>query len=263
LSWADFPNLDSASQDRTTAASTTLWGVFAVNEALNATNVINEWVLNPGLEELSSWVLTFPTKALTVAAVNNINTLWAAVTPATTTRMANNFNGCQPVALYLYNREEKTVETDFSGIGGTNELCNETNVIDFVDTGRNVSAANILSSKVSKVVDTAVLASPFAGGWLNLAMPTTSVVAANSLVITSGVVGNPGEGLGHAYSVATGLAPGNINFAPTATPPTPTLTTLPGRPVIGFNITQRSIPTEDASLYDHAYVRPVYSVTPP
>lgn len=252
---SDFPNMDSAY--RTTAEDgSAVWGVFAVNNALNATSVINEWVLNPGLEERSSWVVTFPTQSLTVAAVNAIN-VWRAAQPTPApSPLANNFSGAQAVTLSLFNREEKYIDVGFSG-GGETTLANEVNVIDFVDTARGISAANILSSTVSKTIDTAYLKSPFLGGWLRLGMPANSVIARDSLTDPIAFERDlPGEAQGHAYTTNTSyegaIYPrGNLN--PTAS--AIALTAVTGRPVIGFNITQRSIPTENASLYDHAYTR--------
>jgi len=248
----EFPNLDSA---WSSAFDWHIRGVFAVNLALNATSIINEWVLNPGLEEKSSWVVTFPTQALTVNAITNIN---AAKTAAKVTPLlSNNFSGPQPIGLRLCNREELCKEVAFSG-GATNVLANEVNVIDFVDTSKGISAANILGSSVSKTIDTADLKSPFLGGWLELFLPANSVIAEKTLGHQAFERDFPGEGMGHSYTTPTGDYPfGNlfrIDY-PTDDPvgDAALINELVGRPVVGFNITQRSLPTENASLYEHAY----------
>jgi hypothetical protein len=218
----NFPNLDSA------AVSGTYWGIFAVNEALNATAVLNEWVLNPNLGEKSSWVVTFPTKTLTVAAVNRVNQV-----PEPDLTLANNFNGCQNVTINLRNREEKSADVGFSGAGG-NQLCNEVNVVNFIDSTSGISAAGLLQSSVGKTVDVAPLKSPFLGGWARINMPANSVLLSDSLTAQAGE--------GHTVNANLGAAP--------------VLAAVNGRPVLGFNITGRTNP-EDTVLYDHVYIRPV------
>jgi hypothetical protein len=117
-------------------------------DALNTVAVSNEWVLNPNLGELSSWVITFPT--------NN----YESVTGTD-----------KPVSIHLWNREEKTptVDVDFSP-GGTTppDLDFEVNVINFISPANNITSTGLLKSVVSKDINVDILASPFLGGWARI-----------------------------------------------------------------------------------------------
>ena len=150
----DFPTLGSGTN-----------GVAGVNTALGADSISNEWVLNPGINELSSWVITFPTKSLTVEAAGDDGT----PTPFEGSEDCSNEDyqdNAVPVAISLYNREEKGQDVDFSP-GTGSALCYETNVVNFVDDG--ITSSGLLKSVVSNIVDTSVLDSPFLGGWASMA----------------------------------------------------------------------------------------------
>lgn len=202
-------------------------GLAAVNTALTHTSVINEWNLNPGLGERSSWVLTFPTKRLTVEAINAIN-----ADPAQTDPVANNFAGCQtPTGSLLTNREELVTSIPS---GTALNLCNEVNVITFRNS--STDSAGVLRSAVGVSLDTNRISSGIAAGWLQLSMPTNSISTTSPLPQTS------------LINFPTGPTTGGITF-----PTLPyTLAGGVGRPVIGFNITARDDP-QDTVLYDHAY----------
>jgi hypothetical protein len=135
------PELPSSSQDIAE-------GIAPIVDALNTTAVSNEWVLNPNLGELSSWVITFPT--------NN----YESVTGTD-----------KPVSIHLWNREEKTptVDVDFSP-GGTTppDLDFEVNVINFISPANNITSTGLLKSVVSKDINVDILASPFLGGWARI-----------------------------------------------------------------------------------------------
>lgn len=156
----DYPTLDSGTG-----------GVANVNTALGATSISNEWVLNPGINELSSWVLTFPTKSLTIEAAEGTPTPFEGSEDCSNDDYQDN---AVPVAISLYNREEKGQDVDFSP-GTGSALCYETNVVNFVDDG--ISSSGLLKSVVSNIVDTSVLDSPFLGGWASVAYSGTTTGA--------------------------------------------------------------------------------------
>jgi hypothetical protein len=205
-------------------------GLGAVNAVLNRTSVINEWNLNPGLGERASWVLTFPTKALTVNAINALNAE-AAQAP----KLANNFNGCQrPSSLALYNREELVRSIPS---GSQFDLCNEVNVVNF----RNAStdSSTVLASNVGVTIDTSSISTGVAAGWAEMGMPANSIFTNPLLPQTS----LPGFPLGPTTG---GVVFPALPYAAAAGPV--------GRPVVGFNITARDAPA-DTVVYDHAYRR--------
>jgi hypothetical protein len=148
--------------------------VNAVNTALGAASISNEWVLNPGINEKSSWVVTFPTKILTAGTGAAMDT---TVFTGTTT------SACPPayraeavrVNLDLYSREElDAVDVDVSP-GPGNVFCYEVNVVNFLSDG--VSSAGLLNSVVSKNIDTSILGSAFLGGWARMTHATSTPAA--------------------------------------------------------------------------------------
>ncbi|MDS4030830.1 MAG: hypothetical protein RKO66_12245 [Candidatus Contendobacter sp.] len=210
--------------DHPTLAETPL-GLQTVNTLLSHTAVINEWVLNPNLGELSSWIVTFPTKKLTVDAFNAINALTAQ-----TTKLPNNFSGCQAVTPQVYNREERPLI--LASPGGP-QLCNEVNVVNFKNGA--LDSSSVLGSKVAITLDTSPLGSGVLAGWMQLGMPNTGINTGGltrTLTQTTlpSIFPNPAGG----YNLGSGLLVSR------------------GRPVVGFNLTARSTPS-DAVLYDHAY----------
>jgi len=196
-------------------------GLSALNTALNKTALINEWVLNPNLGELSEWTVTFPTKKLYVDAITPINALTTQapkLTPFGSTATPN----CVTVTPSIFNREEKQL---VGASPGTSALCNEANVIAFKNGP--VNSSSVLGSAVAVTVDTTLLGTTgVLAGWMGLAMPTTQLQG-NLLNTTL-----------PSFSTTTTIAP---------------VTTGPGRPAVGFNLTSRATP-DDAVLYDHAYL---------
>lgn len=141
----------------------------AAEAALGATGIVNEWVLNPGLGELSSWVVTFPTKALSLdPAAGGTAPTPAPGNPIFVNRTACIVSGLNPtgasvpVHLDLLNREEKALSFSPNFL----DLCYETNVINF--TSSSISSTGLLTSSVAKTVNTTALNSAFLGGWAQL-----------------------------------------------------------------------------------------------
>jgi hypothetical protein len=150
------PNLACAQQGPNPAVCA---GIVAAQTALNATSIVNEWVLNPGLGELSSWVVTFPTKALSLdPATTNVPQPNAVFV----NRAGCGNNPAVPVTLDLRNREEKPQSFSPNFV----DLCNEVNVINF--TSSAISSAGLLASAVAKTINTTALNTQFLGGWARL-----------------------------------------------------------------------------------------------
>ena len=222
-------------------ANTNMWGQFAgdwdhptlaegsggltgVNAVLSKTVLINEWVLNPNLGELSSWIVNFPTKTLTVDAITTFNAL-----PAANVNTFGTGNGnCVSVTASLFNREEAPL---ILASPGANQLCNEVNVISF--RNGSINSSTVLNSAVDVNINTGTQTGVLAG-WMNLQVPTNPALAANIL---------PTFGAGAASQTT---------LPPWIAAPVAVAGATQGRPVIGFNLTARTTPA-DAVVYDHAY----------
>jgi hypothetical protein len=205
-------------------------GLDAANSALMKTKLINEWVLNPNLNELSSWIVTFPTKKLYNDAIGQINAsvdqtpklpLFGTTVPAG--------NCVQPVAS-IYNREEAPLSI---GSGTAYQLCYEANVINFKSGVRN--SATVLNSQVAIAYDLSQYTTGLAG-WMRLAFDS-----ATTAPLQTGLT---------QVTLPSVWLPGVDPIIPVARVAGPA-----GRPAVGFNLTARSIPA-DAVLYDHAYTVP-------
>lgn len=197
-------------------------GLTTLNTALTKTTLINEWVLNPGLGELSSWIVTFPTKLLTANAITAVNAL-SAQSPKL--QAFGDSAGCVTVTPALWNREEKQLVL---ASPGTTSLCYEANVLSFKSGA--IDSKSVLNSNVAPAsgsIPTDLLSTGVIAGWMNLAMPNSSVL--------------------HGFAPAVGA--GAPNWVPSG-PASPG--TIVGRPVVGFNITARATPS-DTVLYEHAY----------
>jgi hypothetical protein len=134
--------------------------IAGTQTALNATSIVNEWVLNPGLGELSSWVVTFPTKALSLDPASGGTA--PPANPVFVNRVGCGNNPSVPVTLDLRNREEKPQSFSPNFV----DLCNEVNVINF--TSSAISSAGLLASAVAKTINTTALNTQFLGGWARL-----------------------------------------------------------------------------------------------
>lgn len=216
-------------------------GLQALNTSLSHTAVTNEWVLNQNLGELSTWVVTFPTKRLTTDAVAAINT-----TQGTGNTIANNFSGCQVLGTTtIFNREEGRLVLASGGSG--RELCNEVNVVNFKNASSDSSS--VLGSNVGITVNVTGIAG-IQAGWVQFALPNTNINTAPALALVS----LPGFAAGATYAgedyatngLYTPAAAGAATYALDAVAPSA------GRPVVGFGLTTRTTPS-DAVLYEHAY----------
>jgi len=232
-----FPNTNIWSQaapdfDHPTLAEGTT-GLTALNTVLTKTNLINEWVLNPGLGELSSWIVTFPTKKLTVDAITAVNALSGQTPKLPTFGEATGVNaGCVVGTPSLWNREERQLTV---ASPGTTPLCYEVNVLNFKSGA--IDSKSMLDSSVAPInsIPTDLISTGVIAGWMNLAMPTTSVL--------------------HPFTPVWTTLPGWAAAVTTAG-------TTGGRPVVGFNLTARATPS-DTVLYDHAYLPNTPTTTTP
>lgn len=225
-----FPNTNMWSQspgdwDHPTLAEGTT-GLIGLNAVLTKTNLINEWVLNPNLGELSSWIVTFPTKKLTADAIATVNASTAQTPKLQTFGDATGTNvGCVTVTPSIWNREEKQL---VGASPGTTPLCYEANVVNF--RNGSINSSSVLDSSVASTVVTDLLSTGVLAGWMNLGMPNNSVL--------------------HPFAPPWTSLPG---WATLVTIPAAATVPFNGRPVVGFNLTARTTPS-DTVIYDHAYL---------
>lgn len=199
-------------------------GLAGTNIALNKSLLTNEWVLNPNLGELSSWIVTFPTKLLNVNAITAVNTP-AAQAPKLNT-FGDGTSNCVTVNASLFNREEKPLILPSPG---TQQLCNEANVVNFKNGA--IDSSSVLASNVAVTVPTDLLSTGVLAGWMQLGMPTNSIIA----------------GFAPSQTSLPGWSTSQLAALPVAQVAGPV-----GRPVVGFNVTARATPA-DAVVYDHAF----------
>jgi hypothetical protein len=165
-------------------------GVDWVSSLFMADTVINEWAAsnNPGAlisDYYTQWVLTFPTKHYYVDLQDDVNlgddispTL-ARTVPATFAPFGNppvgssifpgNGESCEPVSLFMYNREERFSAFTSPAPTPDNSLCWETNVVTF---NQNYADAG-LDSDFTFVIDELDLPTDFDGqtserGWARM-----------------------------------------------------------------------------------------------
>jgi hypothetical protein len=165
-------------------------GVDWVSSLFMADTVINEWAAsnNPGAiitDYFTQWVLTFPTKNYYVDLQDDVNlgddispTL-ARTVPATFAPFGNppvgssifpgNGESCEPVSLFMYNREERFSAFTSPAPTPDNSLCWETNVVTF---NQNYADAG-LDSDFTFVIDELDLPTDFDGqtserGWARM-----------------------------------------------------------------------------------------------
>lgn len=219
-----FPNFNDATPVSTVIRSSssgqnrelvsTNWGPGrgkdAVSAVLMRSSVMNEYVVETAINAGTDWVVTFPTKNLYVppAGTPTVNALSFGVyeapftRPARTSSASTTWAACEPVAMRIFDREERTPggTIDFSPSPVTgNTLCWEANVISF-------NSSKVLSSqKVELNVN-----SPYQSGWMNLTF-------ANNQALVSPVGGS------------NVVYPSSLTFA-TGT------ATYGGLPVVGFAV---------------------------
>lgn len=205
-------------------------GLDAINKFLTRATVINEWVLNPNLGELSSWIVTFPTKKLTVEAITTYNA--GLPSPNSSSRWPTFGDGpqnCVAATAKIWNREELMLQGGVSPGASMPPLCYEANVINFKNG--SIDSSSVLNSNVAVTFPTSYSTGVLAG-WMNLGMPTDNVITRFQFPL--------------GWTTLPGWASAVAGFE-----------TIPnsfrkGRPVVGFNITARTTPS-DTVLYDHAY----------
>lgn len=142
-------------------------GWDAVSAVLMATDLVNDYVVDPALSAGTDWVVTFPTK-------NHYVNAPAALPPFTVAWDKTKSQACEPIAITYYDREERTNTSpiDFSPMPTTQgaSLCYEANTISF--NGQDVLGA--VKAGATGAGYTLNLATGFTAGWadLNLASVT-------------------------------------------------------------------------------------------
>jgi hypothetical protein len=160
--------------------------IDAVSSVFMASDIINEYVLEPSTLSQTDWVITMPTKRQYVIAATGA-TLASALAPFQRPFTAAAFGGvagsaCDDFTMSYVNREELLPSSapgtiNFSPLPSSTPqsaaLCYETNVLSFVP-GAPVAGqgTNLLSSSLRTAF---TLASGFTNGWarLNFTNPTT------------------------------------------------------------------------------------------
>lgn len=241
--WGVGENLVTAQQfpwflEPTLASHAGLWSnsaLPAVEAALTASAVINEWSNNPNLGVQTDWVVAFPTKSFRVdrdfRAVNGFgiqagcnvwrNNAGGGIAAADCEQVVAPFENqfAAPgrsnitVTYTLYDREERPIVITTDGVTVSpapppeiriDTLPYETNVLVIGNStyGPLVSAFN---SAVNQVVD---IKGQFAGsepefGWVNLTFPRANALPAAGLILKVRDFGDPllnfGQAMDHAY----------------------------------------------------------------
>ncbi len=205
-------------------------GLDGINRFLTRSTVINEWVLNPNLGELSSWIVTFPTKKLTVDAISIYNDGLPVQGSSTEwPPFGDGPENCVAATARIWNREELMLQGGVSPGPSMPSLCYEANVINFKNG--SIDSSSVLNSNVAVTFPTSYSTGVLAG-WMSLAMPNNNVIT------------NFGYPL--RWTTLPGWASAVEGFETLQT------SWRSGRPVVGFNITARTTPS-DTVLYDHAY----------
>lgn len=149
-----------------TAAQTTTWtgsngGWNAVAAVLMASDLVNDYVVDPTLNAGTDWVVTFPTKR------NSVNQT-TALPPFTVVWDKTKSQACEPIAITYYNREEGTTSSpiDFSPMPTVQgaSLCYEANTITF----NNTDVLGALKAGSTGAGYNLNLASGFTAGWADL-----------------------------------------------------------------------------------------------
>lgn len=158
---------DGQATDYTTGS-----GEDAVSAAIMASNVMNDYVVDPSINAGTDWVVTFPTKRFYV------NGAGAPTNPFTTAWNSDTSTACESIGMTYYDREEQTTTStlDFSPqpVQQGASLCYEANVISF--NGTDVLAAENSAYNLN-------LDAGFEEGWANLdlvaGVPGHTVLAVN------------------------------------------------------------------------------------
>jgi hypothetical protein len=161
-----FNNGQLVNLDYSTAIGLGLNSVLAINATISLEALLNEYVLESGLNAATEWVLTFPTKRYhSDAAPGNPEGVGLAVgakdarPPFTETwRVANNAISnlpCEEQTFRVWNREEREPDDEPGriivspppppGVTPTFELCREANVVRFSNDESLPGATEILA----------------------------------------------------------------------------------------------------------------------
>lgn len=241
--WGVGQNLVTAQQfpwflEPTLASHAGLWNnsaVPAVEAALLASAVINEWSNNPNLGVKTDWVVAFPTKSFRVDRDSRIDNGYGI--QAGCNRWRNNVGGgvitadCEltvapfehefvspglsniTVTYNLYDREERPVVITTDGVTVSpapppevtiDTLPYETNVL-VIGNSTYGDLVSAFDSNVAQIVD---IKGQFAAsepefGWVNLAFSGSGALPAVGLILKVRDFGNPtlnfGQAMDHAY----------------------------------------------------------------
>jgi hypothetical protein len=151
--------------------------INAVSSLFMVDNVYNEYVVDPGLNAATEWVVMFPTKRF---YVDKPSLYVGGSTPQKPFDVlftsANGGTSCSPVGLQFWNREEATTTTgvDFSPAptaAGTS-LCWEAQVVTFNQGG---TASTVLGSALQANIDLTPVG--FTSGWARIDFTTDSLGA--------------------------------------------------------------------------------------
>lgn len=149
-----------------TTATPSSWstGTDAVSAVLMASNIFNDYIVDPAIAAATDWVVTFPTKH------DLVNTTPVGA-PFTAAWDETKSQACEPISVSIYDREEGTTSTpiDFSpkptSTGAS--LCYEANAISF-------NNSDVLGAVAAGgAAYTLTLPSGFTSGWMNLDMTGT------------------------------------------------------------------------------------------
>ncbi|MEX0334481.1 hypothetical protein [Vibrio tubiashii] len=160
-------NLGTANDQTTGAAGSK----EALSALLMRTSISNDYVLEPGLNAATDWVVTFPTKRdfVNMAPTTAANTTVPAEAPFSNLWDHSKTESCETIAIDYWDREEgkETISTsfDFSPAPVTTPttigLCAESNIVNFKQDAAVLGG----SSRITKVL---TLASGFNNGWATI-----------------------------------------------------------------------------------------------
>ena len=172
-------------------------GIDAVSAVMLATNVMNDFTVNPAVGGETGWIVTFPTKW--GYADDQVVGSTARAPFTTTFDSAPEGQACEEIGVIAYDREEGMVTPsgiDFSPspIAPGINLCYEVNVIQFGES-------NVLSAENTAMGFNNI---PGNNGWVDIDMTRNGVATSGLPVIgfSASVIGNAGVGVGAAYGTS-------------------------------------------------------------
>ena len=199
--WFDLPDLSTPyitlAPAPATPADAPLEQANRLTTAMNATNVINEFNVDPGLAGATDWVFSMPTRRYHVAMDYDhagrgltgfdgrvFTSTTVALGSNTTTATANTFNThfnatntaldadkikicVNSAGITMFDREETTKTSGFvisPGTASTVRFCGETSVLSFNLEGSTADPAVLGSKETLQIIGT-----PYKAGWAALA----------------------------------------------------------------------------------------------